>query len=144
MAEDIPLDHTRRNVMSNSSRIENATRQHVGAVLTSQQVVELVKLSDPTNLKGCYPGDSAGKQLEDGSITFRGKMSYGDLVLLQVSSGQYKVLPTEQIVRRKNPTVVPVPVPVAAAPEPKKEEKKRKPGQNKRQAEVEARQQVSA
>src|ERR1017187_8666041 len=34
--------------MSNSSRIEAATRKHVGATLTNEQIVELVKVSEAT------------------------------------------------------------------------------------------------
>jgi hypothetical protein len=86
--------------MSNSSRIEVATRQHVNAVLTSEQIVELVKLSDPTSTKGVYPSDCAGKRLEDGTLTFRGKVAYGDLVLEYLGANSFRVLPTEQIVRR--------------------------------------------
>ncbi len=86
--------------MSNSSRIEAATRQHVNAVLTSEQIVELVKVSDPTSTKGVYPSDCAGKRLEDGTLTFRGKMAYGDLVLEYMGANSFKVLPTEQIVRK--------------------------------------------
>jgi len=95
--------------MNNSQRIEHATRQHVGAVLTTEQIQELVKLSDPTNTKGVYPSDCAYRRLEDGTLTHRGKMAYGDGVLELVGSNAYKVLPTEHIVRQKNP-------PVAAAP----------------------------
>jgi hypothetical protein len=91
--------------MSNSGRIEQATRQHVGAVLTAEQIAALVKLSDPTSSKGVYPSDCAGKRQEDGRLTFRGKQFYGDLVLEYLGPNSYKVLPTEQIVRRK-PLVV--------------------------------------
>ena len=85
--------------MSNSSRIEAATRDHVGAVLTNEQIVELVKLSDPTNTKGVYPSDCAGKRLEDGSLTHRGKVQYGDLILEYLAENSFKVLKTEDIVR---------------------------------------------
>ncbi len=47
---------------SNSSRIEKATREHVGAVLNAQQIAELVKLADPTSTKGVYPSDVAYKR----------------------------------------------------------------------------------
>jgi hypothetical protein len=40
---------------SNSNRIEAATRQHVGATLTSAQITELVRLSDPSWKGGVYP-----------------------------------------------------------------------------------------
>jgi hypothetical protein len=108
--------------MSNSSRIEVATRQHVNAVLTSEQIVELVKVSDPTSTKGVYPSDCAGKRLEDGTLTFRGKVAYGDLVLEYMGPNSFKVLPTEQIVRKptnkKTKTVIPVAAPVIAAAAP--------------------------
>jgi hypothetical protein len=86
--------------MSNSSRIEAATRDHVGAVLTGAQIVELVKVSDPDWKGGIYPSDAAGKLLEDGTITFRGKVAYGDLVLLHLAENSFKVLADKNIVRR--------------------------------------------
>jgi hypothetical protein len=123
--------------MSNSSRIEVATRQHVGAVLTAEQIVELVKLSDPTSTKGIYPSDVAGKRLEDGTLTFRGKVAYGDLVLEYMGANSFKVLATEQIVRKptskkeKKPAIAastpviaakaaPVPTPIPAKASKKK------------------------
>jgi pantothenate kinase len=52
-------------------------------------------------------------------LTFRGKVAYGDLVLEYMGANSFKVLPTEQIVRRpsnkKTKTVIPVAAPVAAA-----------------------------
>ena len=104
--------------MSNSSRIEAATRQHVNAVLTSQQIAELVKLSDPTSTKGVYPSDCAGKRLEDGSLTHRGKVQYGDLILEYIKENEFKVLPTEQIVRmpRSAKKAAATPVITAVAP----------------------------
>jgi hypothetical protein len=95
----------RRLHMSNSGRIEAATRQHVGAVLTAEQIAELVKLSDPTSSKGVYPSDAAYKRDETGKLVPRGKTAYGDGVLELIAPNSYKVLPTEQIVRRK-PLVV--------------------------------------
>ena len=62
--------------MSNSSRIEQATRQHVNAVLTNDQIIELVKVTSPDWKGGVYPSDAAGKRLEDGTITHRGKVAY--------------------------------------------------------------------
>ena len=113
--------------MSNSSRIEQATRGHIGAVLTAQQIQELVKVSDPTNTKGVYPSDCAGRQLEDGTITHRGKVAYGDLILLQLGANSYSVLPTNEIVRRKNPVVAPpAPAPAPAAKAAKATAKKAK------------------
>ena len=121
--------------MSNSSRIEAATRDHVGAVLTGAQIVELVKVSDPEWKGGVYPSDAAGKLLDDGTITFRGKVAYGDLVLLHLAENSFKVLSTEQIVRRPSnkkgapekkevtPVAAPVAAPVAPAPEAKTEAK---------------------
>jgi|SRR5271169_178018 len=100
--------------MSNSSRIEKATREHVGAVLTSEQITELVKLSDPTSTKGVYPSDVAYKR--EGTILVpRGKTAYGDGILEFLAENSYRVLPTEQIVRRK-PLIVKkeVAAPVAA------------------------------
>ena len=109
--------------MSNSSRIEAATRQHVGAVLSSEQIVELVKLADPSNTKGVYPSDVAYKRTPEGLVP-RGKTAYGDGVLELVASNQYKVLPTEEIVRRKitAPSAATPPAPPALAEE-KKESK---------------------
>jgi len=107
--------------MSNSSRIENATRSHVGATLTAAQIQELVKLSDPTSNKGVYPSDCAYKRDESGKLVPRGKTAYGDGVLEYVSENNFKVLPTDQIVRRKPMVVkkdaapVPVPAPTPAA-----------------------------
>ena len=89
MEADNKVSLPEENTMSNSSRIEKATREYVGAVLTSEQISELVKQSDPSSNKGVYPGDAAGKRLEDGTLTFRGKMSYGDLVLELVGKNQY-------------------------------------------------------
>jgi hypothetical protein len=86
--------------MSNSSRIETATRQHVGAVLTSEQITELVKVSFPDWKGGIYASDAAGQKLEDGTITHRGKQAYGDLVLEYVNKNSFKVLATDKIVRR--------------------------------------------
>jgi hypothetical protein len=86
--------------MSNSSRIEVATRQHVGAVLTNDQLVELVKVSFPDWKGGVYPSDAAGQKQEDGTITHRGKTMYGDLVLEYVNKNSFKVLATDKIVRR--------------------------------------------
>src|SRR5579862_1903407 len=85
--------------MSNSSRIEAATRQHVGAVLTSEQIVELVKISDPNWKGGVYPSDAAYKR-EGTTLVPRGKTAYGDGVLEYLGSNSFKVLATEEIVRR--------------------------------------------
>ena len=85
---------------SNSARIEQATRQHVGATLTNDQLVELVKVSFPDWKGGVYPSDAAGQRQEDGTITHRGKVMYGDLVLVYESKNAFKVLPTDKIVRR--------------------------------------------
>lgn len=99
-----------KKMSSNSNRIETATRQHVGATLTSAQITELVKLSYPDWKGGVYPSDCAGKRQEDGMLTHRGKTDYGDLVLEYVGENNFKVLPTEQIIRRKTPKPVKTPV----------------------------------
>ena len=62
---------------SNSSRIEAATRQHVGAVLTSQMITDLVKVSDPEWKGGVYPSDCAYRRTEEGLVP-RGKTAYGE------------------------------------------------------------------
>jgi len=109
--------------MSNSSRIETATRQHVGAVLTSQMIAELVKVSFPDWKGGVYPSDAAGKRQDDGTLTHRGKVAYGDLVLEYLAENSFKVLPTEQIVRRptsrkKAAATVAVATPTVPVPTP--------------------------
>ena len=107
--------------MSNSSRIENATRQHVGATLTSAQITDLVHAADPNWKGGVYPSDCAYKRDESGKLVPRGKTAYGDGVLEYVGENNFKVLPTDQIVRRKPMVVkkdaapVPVPAPTPAA-----------------------------
>jgi hypothetical protein len=112
--------------MSNSSRIEAATRQHVGATLTTEQIVELVKVSDPNWKGGVYPSDVAYKQTPEGLVP-RGKTAYGDGILLQLGSNSYRVLPTNEIVRRKNPVVAPpAPAPAPAAKAAKATAKKAK------------------
>ena len=104
--------------MSNQSRIEAATRQHVGAVLTNEQIAELVKASFPDWKGGIYPSDCAYKRTEDGLVP-RGKTAYGDGVLEYLAENQFKVLPTEQIVRRpvskKKAAAVVAPAPAVAA-----------------------------
>ena len=106
--------------MSNQARIEAATRQHVGAVLTNEQIAELVKASFPDWKGGIYPSDCAYKRTEDGLVP-RGKAAYGDGVLEYLAENQFKVLPTEQIIRRpvskkKAASVAPVaPAPAVAA-----------------------------
>ena len=102
--------------MSNSSRIEAATRQHVGATLTNEQLIELVKISSPDWKGGVYPSDAAGQRQADGTITHRGKMMYGDLVLEYLNKNSFKVLPTEQIVRRPVAEKKKKVEPVVAAP----------------------------
>ncbi|HKH98143.1 MAG TPA: hypothetical protein VJ999_03460 [Candidatus Sulfotelmatobacter sp.] len=107
--------------MSNSSRIEAATRQHVGAVLTNEQIVELVKMADPNWKGGVYPSDVAYTRTPEGLVP-RGKVAYGDGVLEYLAENSFKVLPTDQIVRRptsrktKDVAAVPAPTP---APTPK-------------------------
>jgi len=112
--------------MSNSSRIEAATRQHVGAVLTSEQIVELVKISNPEWKGGVYPSDAAYQRTPEG-LRPRGKTAYGDGVLEYLGSNSFKVLSNEDIVRRsgsgKTQAVAPAPAPVAATPEKKGKKK---------------------
>src|SRR6476660_2371738 len=86
---------------SNSSRIEQATRQHVGAVLTTEMIHELVKASEPEWKGGVYPSDCAYKRQEDGTLVPRGKTAYGDGVLEYLAENSFKVLATSDIVRRK-------------------------------------------
>jgi hypothetical protein len=113
-----------KKMSSNSQRIETATRQHVRATLTSAQIAELVKLSYPDWKGGVYPSDCAGKRQEDGTLAHRGKVAYGDLVLEYVGENNFKVLPTEQIVRRfgsaKKQLAAATPAPEASKPAGKK------------------------
>src|SRR5215831_12804938 len=100
--------------MSNSSRIEAATRQHVGAVLTSEQIVELVKMSDPNWKNGIYPSDAAYTRTPEG-LKPRGKVAYGDGVLEYLGANSFKVIKTEEIVRRPT-TRKAAPAPAPEAP----------------------------
>ena len=84
--------------MSNSSRIEQATRQHVGAVLTSKMVVDAVKLAFPDDKSGVYPSDAAYVRT-DGILVPRGKVAYGDGVLEYLAANSFKVLGDAEIVR---------------------------------------------
>src|ERR1035438_610751 len=107
-------------VMSNSSRIEQATRQHVGAVLTSKMIVELVKVAFPDYTGGVYPSDSAYKRDADGVLAPRGKVAYGDVVLAFLAENSFKVLADSEIVRKETkrkakPVVAAKPPEVAAA-----------------------------
>ena len=105
--------------MSNSSRIEAATRSHVGATLTNEQIVELVKVSDPSNTKGVYPSDVAYKRV-DGVLVPRGASAYGDGILEYLGENSFKVLGDKEIVRRPTKAKVSAPKPtepvVAATP----------------------------
>ena len=102
--------------MSNSSRIEAATRSHVGATLTSEQITELVKIADPNWKGGVYPSDAAYTRTPEG-LKPRGKVAYGDGVLEYLGENSFKVLPTDQIVRRPGKkTAVPASVPAPVAP----------------------------
>src|SRR4029077_892586 len=113
--------------MSNSSRIEKATRQHVGQTLTSAQVIELVKVSEPDWKGGTYPSDAAYKRTPEGTLVPRGKTAYGDGVLEYLADNSFKVLPTEQIVRRpasKKKAVASAPATPVAEVKPTEEKKK--------------------
>lgn len=106
--------------MSNSSRIEVATRSHVNQTLTAAEITELVKKANPEWTGGVYPSDAAGKRLEDGAITFRGQTIYGDLVLEYLGPNKFKVLPTKQIVRRPRAAKKAASAPVAKKAKSKK------------------------
>jgi len=109
---NLPLIHQEKYMAkSNSSRIEAATRQHVGAVLTSQMITDLVKVSDPEWKGGVYPSDCAYRRTEEGLLP-RGKTAYGDGVLEFLAENSFKVLPTEEIVRRKPAKTPAAPTPV--------------------------------
>ena|ERR1017187_4960047 len=108
-------------IMSNSSRIEQATRQHIGAVLTSKMIVELVQLAFPEYKGGTYPSDSAYKRDAEGVLAPRGKVAYGDGVLEFLAENSFKVLSDSEIVRKETkrkakPVVAAKPPEVAAAP----------------------------
>ena len=114
--------------MSNSSRIEAATRQHVGATLTSEQIVELVKISNPEWKGGVYASDAAYKRDADGKLVPRGKTAYGDGVLEYLGENSFKVLADKDIVRRpssKKAAATPTPTP-APTPTPTVEKKGKK------------------
>jgi hypothetical protein len=121
---------------SNSQRIEQATRNHVGATLTSEQIVELIKISDPNWKGGVYPSDAAYKRV-DGKLVPRGAVAYGDGVLEYLGANSFKVLASQDIVRRPTtrkaaPAVAASPTAVPDAPkEEKKAEKKRGKGSAK-------------
>lgn len=107
--------------MSNSSRIEQATRQHIGAVLTSKMIVELVKVAFPDYTGGVYPSDSAYKRGEDGALVPRGATAYGDGILEFLAENSFKVLGDAEIVRKPTkrvakPVVAATPPEVPAAP----------------------------
>jgi hypothetical protein len=115
--------------MSNSSRIEVATRKHVGATLTGQMINELVKVSFPDWKGGVYPSDAAYVR-KDGQLIPRGKTAYGDGVLEYLAENSFKVLPTEEIVRKPTSRKQVAPAVAPAAPvvktEPEKKVSKKK------------------
>jgi len=121
-------------VMSNSSRIEQATRQMVGAILTSKQVQDAVKLAFPEDGKGVYPSDCAWKRDAEGVLQPRGKVAYGDSILEFLAENSFKVLADNEIVRmpRKRtpkaatPAVETPAAPVVATPEPAQKKAKKK------------------
>jgi len=85
--------------MTNSSRIEQATREFVGATLTGQEITLLVHKAFPDWTGGIYPSDCAYAKTANGFVP-RGKSAYGDGVLQYLGSDQFKVLPTDAIVRK--------------------------------------------
>jgi hypothetical protein len=103
-------------LMSNSSRIEAATRSMVGAVLTSKMVVDAVRLAFPDDKSGVYPSDSAYVRT-DGILVPRGKVAYGDGVLEYLAANSFKVLADSEIVRMPRKRVA-KPAPVAAVETP--------------------------
>ena len=126
--------------MSNSSRIEVATRQHVGAILTSKMITELVKVSFPEFAGGVYPSDAAWKRGEDGQLVCSGKVAYGDAILEYLADNSFKVLADSEIVRmprkRVAKTVAATPpevpaAPVVATPEPAQKRAKLKKNKKK-------------
>jgi hypothetical protein len=85
--------------MTNSQRIEQATRNFVGATLSGEEIAHLVKKAFPDNTAGIYPSDCAYTKTSAGFVP-RGKSAYGDGVLQYMGSDQFKVLPTDAIVRK--------------------------------------------
>lgn len=88
----------------NSSRIEEVTRAFIGAILTGKEITRLVRKMFPESTQGVYPGDVAyAPVVRDGKKTLepRGSSTYGDGVLQYMGSDSFKVLPTDQIVRRE-------------------------------------------
>src|SRR5690349_2362834 len=102
--------------MSNSSRIEPATRQYIGATLTTDHIQQLIKLADPNDNKPVYPSDCAGKRMEDGTLTHRGKQAYGDIILEFLGPNSYRVLAADEIVRRKHSKAAKTPLPPPTVP----------------------------
>jgi hypothetical protein len=102
-------------------------------------ITELVKVSDPEWKGGVYPSDCAYKRTDDGLVP-RGKTAYGDGVLEFLAENSFKVLPTEEIVRRKplvvkkteaaasTPVPTPTPTPTVAATAPVAASGKKKSG----------------
>jgi hypothetical protein len=90
--------------MDNSARIEAATRGFVGQTLTGKEITRLVNKMFPESTQGIYPGDVAYAPIvKDGKRTLehRGGTAYGDGVLQYMGSDAFKVLPSDQIVRRE-------------------------------------------
>ena len=122
--------------MSNSSRIEVATRKHVGETLNNTQIIELVKTTYPDWKGGVYPSDAAYRRTPEGLVP-RGKIAYGDGVLEYLAENQFKVLADKEIVRRpggkKAAAVAPAPDPATPAA-PAKPEVAATPASGKKQA----------
>jgi hypothetical protein len=116
------------STMSNSARIEAATRQHINQTLNSASITELVRKMYPDFKGGVYPSDVAYTRKE-GKLVPRGKMAYGDGVLEWIGENSFRVLATDEIVRRKAPAAAatvpaPTPAPVPTAPVAAKSETK--------------------
>ena len=86
--------------MANDTRIEKATREYVGATLTGEQIKFLVRESSPEWKGGIYPSDVAYVRTNEGFVP-RGKDAYGDGVLEYIGTDAFRVLATEDIVRKE-------------------------------------------
>jgi len=92
-------------MLSNSQRIEAATRTLVGKELSAKAIELAVKATFPGLTVGVYVGDAAYTE-KNGKIVPRTNTQAGDTdkndgVLVALSNGKYRVLPTEKIVRKE-------------------------------------------